>query len=211
MNAKAAAAGLDSTEFAEMHALLNQSSLDPTSSTGISMTPTTAATMTPPERADDGTRTITEILESYGFDGSWVLYVTEKTSDFLQVIHDQSGLPWWASIGLVVFFVRPLITLPLSAYSQLIISRMMDMKQALTKWQETLKYHVAFNSKRKGKSFDDYGKILGDELKTKQKSLLKEYKCHPAKVFFMPFVQIPLWVSVSFVSMYVVCVFLSNI
>ena len=61
---------------------------------------------------------IDSVIQSYAQLFKWLSEstVVEYAQNTIILIHDQTGLPWWASIMLTTVLMRSLVTLPLSLY-----------------------------------------------------------------------------------------------
>lgn len=73
------------------------------------------------------TTVVTTLTKKSGLLGFWHSLSTSRPvgimQDALVMIHDGTGLPWWASIALTTVAFRSIVTLPLTIYQQKITAR----------------------------------------------------------------------------------------
>lgn len=79
-------------------------------------------------------------------------------------MHNSLEQPWWLTIVIVTVVIRPIITLPLSLYQQVIVLRTADMKKEFVKWQSTLKYHSALKSTKNKWNYQKYTEDLSKQV-----------------------------------------------
>ena len=61
----------------------------------------------------------------------------------LVLIHDVTGLPWWATLTIVTLSIRSLVTLPLSIYQQKILFKYESLRPEIEKIAQKLKKEVS--------------------------------------------------------------------
>jgi membrane protein insertase Oxa1/YidC/SpoIIIJ len=114
----------------------------------------------------------------------------------LMTIHD-AGLPWWATILAGTLALRSTLTLPIAIYQQRSMGKMINLAPMVQSWAETLKVQVAKESNQKGWSYKQYQAELQKQYKTKVKSIYAHHGCSRWKLLLLPWVQMPLFISMS--------------
>ncbi|KAF8980340.1 Cytochrome c oxidase assembly protein cox18, mitochondrial [Entomortierella lignicola] len=114
----------------------------------------------------------------------------------LESIH-ATGLPWWATIFCATFLLRTAITTPVAIYQQRAVGRMMELTPVLQAWLETLKTSVGIDHKLKGRDFATFNSEIQDAYRAKVKELYSAHRCNPRVSFMLPWVQIPLFITMS--------------
>ncbi|KAL5018721.1 hypothetical protein ScPMuIL_004443 [Solemya velum] len=116
----------------------------------------------------------------------------------LEGFHDMTGLPWWAALPLTTFIMRTVITLPITVYSHKVQHKVQALRPEVQQLSERLKTEVAYATKMYNWS-PKYSKL---KYRVTLKKLIRDLyirdNCHPAKQFLILWVQLPLWVSMSF-------------
>lgn len=118
------------------------------------------------------------------------------THYILEGIHS-TGLPWWATIFCATFLLRTAITTPVAIYQQRAVGRMMELTPVLQAWLQTLKTSVGIDHKIKGRDYATFNAEIQDAYRAKVKELYSANKCNPRVSFMLPWVQIPLFITVS--------------
>ncbi|KAI8072603.1 60Kd inner membrane protein-domain-containing protein [Gongronella butleri] len=113
----------------------------------------------------------------------------------LSSLHDQVGLSWAATIVVSTLALRSAITLPIAIYQQRIIATMINLAPMLQSWAETYKVNVA--KQLKTRDYDKYQKELNRQYRAKVKQIYAHHGCSRWKLFTLPYVQIPLFVSMT--------------
>lgn len=133
-------------------------------------------------------------------------------SEMLIQIHADSGLPWYIFIPLVTFTMRTCFTLPIAIYQRKGLRKQNELRpivQATTPVLRAKLASIAQNEQLKRSSTSlpneratltaDKIMILAAKEKIKrQRKLFKDYGCQSWKMVLLPAVQIPLWVSFSY-------------
>lgn len=122
-----------------------------------------------------------------------VLAVNES---ILYSIHN-TGMPWWATIVASTLILRTSMTLPIAIYQQRSVGTMINLAPMIQSWAETLKVQVAKDSKQHGWPYKKYQQELQKQYKQKVKSIYAHHGCSRWKMLLLPWVQIPLFVSMS--------------
>ncbi|KAJ3165371.1 Cytochrome c oxidase assembly protein cox18, mitochondrial [Geranomyces variabilis] len=119
----------------------------------------------------------------------------------MTTVHVSSTLPWWATIVTCTVALRAACTLPLALQQRKRMERLAKIVPLLKGWEQT--YHMQLKGLTgggggSGSSSASAAKSRMQILYNEKKSeLYKKYDCHPLKTLLLPWVQIPLWVTVS--------------
>lgn len=141
-----------------------------------------------------------------------VFETLNHASEMLIQVHADTGLPWYIFIPLSTFAMRTLFTLPIALYQRRGLRTQNELrpiiqattpvlraKLALLAQQEQLKVKSSLIPNEKAKLTADKIMILSVKEKIKrQKKLFKQYGCQTWKLMLLPAIQIPLWVSFSY-------------
>ncbi|KAI9239141.1 MAG: 60Kd inner membrane protein-domain-containing protein [Podila humilis] len=119
-----------------------------------------------------------------------------STHCVLESIHS-AGLPWWATIFCATFLLRTAITAPVAIYQQRAVGRMMELTPVLKAWLETLKTSVGVDHKLKGRDYATFNSEIQNAYRAKVKELYSANRCNPRVSFLLPWVQIPLFITMS--------------
>ncbi|KAF8928661.1 60Kd inner membrane protein-domain-containing protein [Dissophora ornata] len=118
------------------------------------------------------------------------------THSILESIH-ATGLPWWATIFCATFLLRTAITTPVAIYQQRAVGRMMALTPVLQAWLQTLKSSVGADHKLKGRDYATFNSEIQTAYRAKVKELYSANRCNPRVSFLLPWVQIPLFITMS--------------
>ncbi|ORX46320.1 hypothetical protein DM01DRAFT_1397079 [Hesseltinella vesiculosa] len=118
----------------------------------------------------------------------------EVNEHALIAMHDLFGLSWASTIVLGTLALRSAITLPLAIYQQRIMATMIELSPILNSWAETLKVSVAKQVKG---DYKGYQKELNCQYRAKVKQIYAQNGCSRWKLFTLPYVQIPLFISMT--------------
>lgn len=118
--------------------------------------------------------------------------------DGLVYFHDTTGLSWWATIVTSTILVRAIMTLPLTVYQNSILAKVENIGLELKDMVNELKKETAI-AKRAYKLSDEQAVMLYKRsLKKQWKNLIVRENCHPFKASLVIWIQIPIWVCMSF-------------
>ncbi|XP_054735490.1 cytochrome c oxidase assembly protein COX18, mitochondrial [Anastrepha obliqua] len=117
--------------------------------------------------------------------------------DALTVIHDYSGLPWWASIVASTVLFRTAVTLPLAIYQNKIMARLELLTLEMPAIVAELKKEAAMAMKKFNWTESQTRLVYNRSLKKQWNALIIRDNCHPAKTFIVLWAQIPLWICQS--------------
>ncbi|KAF9571811.1 Cytochrome c oxidase assembly protein cox18, mitochondrial [Mortierella alpina] len=119
-----------------------------------------------------------------------------STHYILEGIHS-AGLPWWATIFCATFILRTAITTPVAIYQQRAVGRMMALTPVLQAWLETLKSSIRVDHKLKGRDYASFNTEIREAYRMKTQELYAANRCNPRVSFLLPWVQIPLFITMS--------------
>lgn len=117
--------------------------------------------------------------------------------DSLCVVHDFTGLPWWATIILSTVALRTVITLPLAIYSNRVSAKLENCTAEMPAIIEELKKEAAFARKKFQWSDAQTRTIYNRSAKKQWTKLIVRDNCHPLKTLIVLWGQIPLWIIQS--------------
>ncbi|KYN43362.1 Mitochondrial inner membrane protein COX18 [Trachymyrmex septentrionalis] len=119
------------------------------------------------------------------------------TQDFLLLVHDCTGLPWWSVIVLTTIIVRTTVTLPLSLYQLYILAKLENLKYEMDEIVKEMKPELNYGIHKYNWS-EKYARRLYNRSIAKQwNKLVVRENCHPAKTKLLILIQVPLWISLS--------------
>ncbi|OWB77849.1 hypothetical protein B5S32_g2029 [[Candida] boidinii] len=144
-----------------------------------------------------------------------VLDVLHQGADILQTIHIESGLPWWAFIPLATFCMRSVITLPIAIIQRRGIQKQNSFRPIINSMSPILKAKLASSAQQaqlkrsldpithiktetEQLTADKIVAIAAKEKWKRQRKIFKENGCQTWKFMILPAIQIPLWVSMSY-------------
>ncbi|OQV14767.1 putative Mitochondrial inner membrane protein COX18 [Hypsibius exemplaris] len=116
----------------------------------------------------------------------------------LQMVHEASGAAWWASILMTVVAARSLITLPFAVLQRRMAERLRLLRPKMDELAQQLAGEVKAAQATRAWSDQRAAAVFRQELRQRRKEFFIRHNSHPAKIFLLPFVQIPLWVAMSF-------------
>lgn len=122
--------------------------------------------------------------------------VLAANETILTTIHS-AGLPWWATIVTGTLILRSTLTLPIAIYQQRSMGTMINLAPMVTSWAETLKVQVAKESSVAGWPYKKYQAELQKQYRRKVKDIYAHHGCQRWKLLTLPWIQIPLFVSMS--------------
>ncbi|ORX94085.1 hypothetical protein K493DRAFT_32535 [Basidiobolus meristosporus CBS 931.73] len=125
-------------------------------------------------------------------------FFIECTKTIFEAVHQGTALPWWATIISTTFLLRTVATFPIALYQQRSIGRMLALRPVVLSWGETLKQQIAKDSSRKKFSYEEYNNELQKQYRSKVKALYRQHRCQPIVSFLLPWVQMPLFITLSF-------------
>ncbi|KAI8921163.1 60Kd inner membrane protein-domain-containing protein [Powellomyces hirtus] len=108
--------------------------------------------------------------------------------------HSATGFPWWLTIITCTVAMRAACTFPLAIQQRKRMERLASLTPLLSAWEQTYRQQLMRNRREMSPVAM---KNLQYMYKEKASELYKVYNCHPLKTLLLPWVQIPLWVTVS--------------
>ncbi|XP_047533713.1 cytochrome c oxidase assembly protein COX18, mitochondrial [Vanessa atalanta] len=118
--------------------------------------------------------------------------------DGLLYFHDTTGLTWSATIITSTILVRALMTLPLSVYQNYILAKVENIGLELRDLSNELKKETAIAKKMYSLSDKQAMILYKRSLKKQWKKLIERDNCHPLKATLVIWLQLPIWVCMSF-------------
>ncbi|KAG0683077.1 Cytochrome c oxidase assembly protein cox18, mitochondrial [Pichia californica] len=161
-------------------------------------------------------------LQRRNFSFQPVFESLNHASEILIQLHADSMLPWWIFIPLTTFTMRTCFTLPIAIYQRHGLRKQNELRPIIQATTPVLRAKLASiaqteqlkNSKNKNKNKNSLNNILNNEKATltadkimilstkekykRQKLLFKKYNCQTWKLMLLPAIQIPLWISFSY-------------
>ncbi|KAI9318999.1 60Kd inner membrane protein-domain-containing protein [Dichotomocladium elegans] len=123
--------------------------------------------------------------------------ILATNESLFETLHTTVGLPWWGAIVGLTCALRAGMTLPVALYQQKSIGRMIELAPMVQSWGETLKKQLATSSRNAGWDYERYNKELQKEYRKKVNEIYMRHGCARWQLLLLPWVQIPLWVSMS--------------
>lgn len=118
--------------------------------------------------------------------------------DGLLYFHEASSLPWWATILTSTIIVRTLMTLPFTIYQNYILAKVENASLELKDIVNELKRETAIAIKTLKLTERQAGIAYKRSLKKQWVKLIERDNCHPFKASLVIWIQIPVWVCMSF-------------
>lgn len=118
--------------------------------------------------------------------------------DGLVYFHDTTGLSWWATIVTATVLVRALMTLPLTVYQYYILAKVENIGLELKDMVNELKKETAIAKRAYELSDKQTAALYKRSLKKQWRNLIERDNCHPFKASLVIWIQIPIWVCMSF-------------
>lgn len=135
----------------------------------------------------------------------------KHASEMLIQAHADIGLPWWVFIPLTTFAMRTCFTLPIAIYQRRGLRKQNELRPIVQATTPVLRAKLASIAQREQakavstipneKATLNAEKIMilaAKEKIKRQRSLFKQYGCQTWKMMLLPAIQIPLWVSFSY-------------
>lgn len=127
-------------------------------------------------------------------DTSWI----KSVESYLMTVHDVTGSPWWLSIFLSTLMIRSFIMTPLMIVQMQGMAKYRQVMPLLKKIDGELQKEVKVATEKfkwtKKMAYMQYQ----SNLLRHQKTVFKKYKVPGIfRRYFLPWVQIPLWMSLS--------------
>ncbi|XP_076842752.1 cytochrome c oxidase assembly protein COX18, mitochondrial [Brachyhypopomus gauderio] len=120
------------------------------------------------------------------------------TEQFLVSAQQVTGLPWWACIACTTLALRSTFTLPLAVYQSVIIAKVEALQKEIAEIAKQLSYEISVRAKEKRWSEQTCRYQFKKNLRRIVSELYVRDNCHPFKASVLVWVQLPMWVGVSF-------------
>ena len=144
-----------------------------------------------------------------------ILESLQHGSEMLIQVHADIGVPWYIFIPLTTFTLRSCFTLPIAIYQRMGLRRQNELRPIIQATTPVLRAKLASIAQKeqlnrqttklteipneKATLTADKIMILAAKEKIKRQRLLfKKYGCQTWKMMLLPAIQIPLWVSLSY-------------
>ncbi|QPG76045.1 hypothetical protein FOA43_003431 [Brettanomyces nanus] len=144
-----------------------------------------------------------------------ILEVLNQGTTYIEALHALSGIPWWGFIPILTVALRSTVTLPIAIYQRKGFQKQNSLRPIANAMSPVLKIKLAAEGQseqmrtRKGENSpvksekqqltaDKIMIIASKERFKRQRKLFKDNSCQSWKFMMLPAVQIPLWVSVSY-------------
>ncbi|XP_072896803.1 cytochrome c oxidase assembly protein COX18, mitochondrial [Hemitrygon akajei] len=118
--------------------------------------------------------------------------------NLLTNVQQSTGLPWWASIICTTVALRATVTFPLAIYQTYIIAKVENLQPEIAELAKRLRYEVSVRAKQVGWSESVARFRFRKNLKRIISELYVRDNCHPFKASLLVWVQLPLWICISF-------------
>lgn len=145
-----------------------------------------------PKRHKSFTESVSEIYLSIS-NSTTVSYFQNALLSF----HEQTGLPWWATIIIYTVGLR-LMTFPLAVYGQKIKARLYSILQTeLPSMNDELKREVAIAKRKLALNDKDAYFLYKRSFNKQYRKMIERDNCHPLKTTILFWFQIPIWICHS--------------
>ncbi|XP_070544822.1 cytochrome c oxidase assembly protein COX18, mitochondrial-like [Ptychodera flava] len=116
----------------------------------------------------------------------------------LETGHDITHLPWWANIVATTVALRGTITLPFAVYQQYIMAKLELLQPEMKAYAMRLKKYVV--DKQKTQNWTERRSKIFFKIQMKRAitNLYIRDNCHPFKRDLLIWVQLPMWICLSF-------------
>ncbi|XP_034814571.2 cytochrome c oxidase assembly protein COX18, mitochondrial isoform X1 [Pan paniscus] len=113
-------------------------------------------------------------------------------------VHAATGLPWWGSILLSTVALRGAVTLPLAAYQHYILAKVENLQPEIKTIARHLNQEVAVRANQLGWSKRDARLTYLKNMRRLISELYVRDNCHPFKATVLVWIQLPMWIFMSF-------------
>ncbi|XP_051785896.1 cytochrome c oxidase assembly protein COX18, mitochondrial [Erpetoichthys calabaricus] len=153
-------------------------------------------------RVDHGVRTLSSVPSPGATPGLYERFadsaVVHFTEDVLTSVQQTTGLPWWATVVCTTVTLRTAVTLPLGAYQSLIIAKVEALQPEIAELAKQLHYEVSVRAQQRGWAQKEARFHFKKTLRRIVAELYVRDNCHPFKASLLIWVQLPMWLIVSF-------------
>uniref|UniRef100_A0A1B6CT92 Membrane insertase YidC/Oxa/ALB C-terminal domain-containing protein n=2 Tax=Clastoptera arizonana TaxID=38151 RepID=A0A1B6CT92_9HEMI len=123
--------------------------------------------------------------------------IVDYSKHLLILIHDSTGLPWFASIILTTFIFRSLVTLPLALYQAYILAKLVNLSPEMKNILKELKFETKVAIHKFNLTELQTKRLFKISAKKQWTKLIERDNCHPAKASLLIWLQIPMWIVIS--------------
>ncbi|XP_077158646.1 cytochrome c oxidase assembly protein COX18, mitochondrial isoform X2 [Paroedura picta] len=116
----------------------------------------------------------------------------------LVALQAASGLPWWASVLAASAALRTGLTLPLAALQARVLARLENLQPQVQLLAQQLRREVSACAASRAWTPQDERFHFRKNLKRITSELYVRDNCHPLKASLLIWIQVPVWVFVSF-------------
>ncbi|XP_030780708.1 cytochrome c oxidase assembly protein COX18, mitochondrial isoform X3 [Rhinopithecus roxellana] len=109
-----------------------------------------------------------------------------------------TGLPWWGSILLSTVALRGAVTLPLAAYQHYILAKVENLQPEIKAIARHLNQEVVVRANQLGWSERVARLTYLKNMKRLISELYVRDNCHPFKATVLVWIQLPMWIFMSF-------------
>ena len=142
-----------------------------------------------------------------------IIHATETS---FKAVHTFSHLPWWGVVISTTVALRLILTLPLAVHQSKTIAKMELLLPTLKQYQEAVKHNVVVKCRRANlpveeanrqlkkavkfspSNFFPLNHVFFPQAKKVARDLYSQEGCSPYRVALLPWVQLPLWITLSF-------------
>ncbi|XP_029035769.2 cytochrome c oxidase assembly protein COX18, mitochondrial [Osmia bicornis bicornis] len=125
-------------------------------------------------------------------------FPVECLTNVLKIMHDQTGLPWWATIVVTTIIMRMFINLPLTIHDYQIKAKIENIKNELEETAKKLKMEIRMNMMNSEWTPVQAKAAFMRAIHEERTFLYQRDNCHPIKSVVMIILQAPVWISFSF-------------
>ena len=134
----------------------------------------------------------------------------DHASEMLIQIHADSTLPWYIFIPLMTFTLRSFITLPISLYQRKKLRKQNELRPIIQATTPVLRAKLAsiaqIENFKNPNSKSPIAQLTADKIIIlsakerikRQRNLFRKFQCQTWKMWLLPAIQLPLWISISY-------------
>ncbi|XP_014218872.1 mitochondrial inner membrane protein COX18-like [Copidosoma floridanum] len=117
--------------------------------------------------------------------------------DILVLLHQEMGLPWWATIILSTILIRTTLILPLAVNQMRNKAKLQRMENDMNDYKKKLKTEYKEYKRHYGWPDELFAQKYTYHVNLKEKELYKKNKIHPNKVHFLVMAEAGIWLYTS--------------
>ena len=121
----------------------------------------------------------------------------QAAQTFYETLHHWLPLPWWGIIVLSTFCLRGIITLPLAVNQNRMVAKMILLGPIMKEYSEAILHNVVVRCRRAGLPASEANRQYRLEVKKMRRELYRKEGFSPTRVALLPWIQIPLWITLS--------------